>query len=141
MVQWRSDNFEWKKIRFSLKSQRSYVVPKNAHNTRRTLLCSAVARSACDFAWPAIVAHYCRSAVVHRYCLHSSSTLKKNGSARGPTRMRSGLSWKPTRILYAGQANPTHIFAGLCGASRPLCHSTCKLWCHRFWILILKNMF
>jgi len=51
MVQWRSDNFEWKKIRFSLKTQGSYVVSKNAHNTRRTLFYSVVARSACDYAW------------------------------------------------------------------------------------------
>lgn len=28
MVEWRSDNFEWKKIRFLLKTQRNYTVPK-----------------------------------------------------------------------------------------------------------------
>jgi len=90
-VQWISDNFEWKKIRFSLKTQRSYVVcsyvvSKNAHNTRRTLLCS-VARSAYDFAWLRLQLSHATVALLLHTATASTPPLrskKRHGSARKP---------------------------------------------------------
>jgi len=95
MIQWRSDNFEWKKIKFSLKTRRSYVVPKNAHNTRRTLLCSIATRSACDSATVDLLL----PPILSPLLLY----IKKKKQAASQV-----------RILYAGRANPTTF----CGPKR-----------------------
>ena len=111
MAQWMSDNFEWKKIRFSLKTQHSYAVPKKRTQTHNTL--SFAVSSLAPLVTPRGFACNCRVAAAHRYCLHSSSTFqkKKNGSAR-----------KPTGQLACGADQLDPHFRAYAGRADPLCH-------------------
>jgi len=90
MVQWRNDNFEWKKLDFHSKHNTVTLFQKNAHNTRHTFLCNVVAHSSCNSVW-------LRLQLSH-----------------GPTRKQNG-SWKSACILHASGrascfATPMYLF-------------------------------
>ena len=119
MVQWRSDNFEWKKIRFSLKTQRSYAVPKKRtqHMTHFPLQRRRSLRLRLRVASPAIVD-------AHRYCLYSSSTFQKKKQVGSRTNLHARRVMKTNLHFVYEAGQPSPHFAGLsgmdlCRAGRP----------------------
>ena len=142
MVQWRSDNFEWKKIRFSLKTQRNYVVSKYAHNAVTLFQKTHTTHDALSFAvsplGPLATPHgfacNCRALLSLRCCtpLLPPLLLYIKKKCR-PTRMQGG-SWKLGHIFYVGRANLTRILRAYAGRTDPLCQS---LHCLNYLLLII----
>jgi len=57
---------------------------------------------------PAIVARYCCSTAAHRYCLHSSSTLKKNSRpTRKPTAQPACGAGHENQSVFCMRGGPT----------------------------------